>query len=200
MLERLGVGHSGDGSGAGLRWGAVGAIVAAVLVVAWLVFGGRLQGDSETSADAGAEIAEPLFGPAVVDRDQLLTETAGVGHTVFWMGERRDTSLELTVGADQSVQIRYLPAGTDAGAASSHLTVASWPLVDPVSQVKAAAKRDGGMSEKGPDGALHVTNTDTPNNAFLGLPDSTALGEVFAPDPGVAWNMVTSDKVLILQP
>jgi hypothetical protein len=200
MLDKLGVNRLLRGSDNGVRWGAVGAVAAAILVVAWLIFGGVFAGDSQTSADQDAVVAEALYGPAIVDEEQLRAETAGVGHTVYWLGERSGTQMELTVGADQSVQIRYLADGTEAGSTDSTLTAASWPLADALDQAQAAAKRDGGMSQKGPGGALYVTNTDTPNNAFLAQPSSTALGEVFSPKPGAAWQMVTSDKVLVLQP
>lgn len=187
-------------AGSRLRWGAVAAIAAAVLILAWLIVSSVMGSDADTSADAAAELPEPIYGPAIVDEDQLRAETAELGHTVYWLGERDGTDMELTVGDDKSVQIRYLPDGVEAGSEDSYLTAASWPLANAKGQAETAAKRDGGMSQDGPDGTIYVTNTDTPNNAFMAKPSSTALAEVFAPKPGLAWKIVTSEKETVLQP
>lgn len=175
------------------------AIAAAVLLIGWLVLGGRGT-DGQTAAQDAQTDLQPKFGPAVVDVPTLREQTAEVGHTVYWADQIKGRAIELTVGADNSVQIRYVPEGTEPGAAQPYLTVASWPLADVMELARTATKRDGAMSRKAPDGGLYVTNTSSPNNAYLAQPAATALGEVFAPVNGVAWRTLTSDRVLVLQP
>jgi hypothetical protein len=130
----------------------------------------------------------------------LKEQSATTGHTVFWLGAPKDQQLELTIGADNNVQIRYLPKGAEAGSADRYVTAASWPTPDPFGLATGAAQRNGGMSQKAPRGGIYVTNSDTPTNAFAAWPDSTALAEIFSPKSGDAWRLMTSDELQVLQP
>jgi hypothetical protein len=184
-----------------VRWGAVAAVGALVLLLAWVVLGGR-EATTSTTAAGDATVAQPAkFGPQIVSVRVLRSQAAATGHTVYWAGKAKGKDLELTVEADNTFKLRYLPRGASAAStAQRQVAVVSWPLANPLAQARTAAKRKGAMSQDAPGGGIYVTNTDTPNNAYLALPDTSALGEVFSPAPGVAWTTLTSDRVTVLQP
>lgn len=169
------------------------ALAAVVGLGAWLVF----RGDSGTEAISGTTA---VFGPTIVDEATLRTETAGVGHTVYWMPPE-GRSLELTILQDGTVHVGYLPAdAAQADSATSHAIVSSWPMTDPLGRAELSAASEGAMSREEPGGALIVAGSDSPFNAYVAQPNTTALGEVYDPEPGQAWRTVNQGKVSVLQP
>lgn len=159
---------------------------------AWLLFRDTAENDAAPSA--------VTFGPAIVDEATLRAETARVGHTVYWLPPQGRV-MELTIGEEANVQIRYLPPDAvqpDPGTA--HTTVSSWPMADPLAEAQKKAGSQAAMSQDAPSGGLYVTGSDSPYNAFIGEPKATALGEVYDPRPGRAWRDVTEGKVSVLQP
>lgn len=167
-------------------------LVATVGALLWAIFG---RGET-SSQQPGNQV---VFGPAVVSHDEIRSRTADLGHTVFWLGGDDPRLTELTILADGTVHIGYLPAGqTEAG--GDHLIVSSWPTDDPMAQAETASKAEAAMSREGPDGALYVTRTSSANNAYLTFPQASALGEVYDPKAGRAWRIVGRDQVQILDP
>lgn len=171
----------------------VGLGLAAVLGIAvWLL----VRGDSESDAVATAT----PFGPAIVDETTLRAETARVGHTVYWMPPKGQ-AIELTIVQDGTVHVRYLPAGsTTPDPQNSHTTVSSWPMADPLARAQQSAASEAAMSEDAEGGGLYVASSESPYNAYIAAPNTSALGEVYNPKAGQAWRDVTNGKVTPLQP
>lgn len=180
------------------RWKELAAVfvglgLAAVLGLgAWLIFGGGSDSDQTATTTP--------FGPEIVDEATLRAEVADVGHTVYWMPPK-GRSMELTIVEDGTVHVRYLSSGSEqAEPGTTRTTVSSWPMADPLGRAQQSASSEGAMSVEAPGGGLYVAGSDSPYNAFVGEPNTTALGEVYDPKPGQAWRDVTNGKVTVLQP
>lgn len=188
-----------------VRIGAAVAIVAALLLGAWAVFGGKGAGTTASpspSASPSAAATKPnILGPVIADEAAVKAAVAKSGHPVFWAGNRKGTTMELTITGDNVVEIRYLPAGATPGA-GTYLTVASWPDEQAWEQLQQAAERDGGMSVEGKGKAktMYTTNSDTPNNAYAAIEGVPVLGEAFDPEPGSAWELIRTGKIVLVEP
>ncbi len=69
-------------------------------------------------------------GPVAVSEDELVALSDELDHPVYWAGAEPSKTTELTVTADGSVYVRYLPSGAKIGAKAPALTVATYPVAD----------------------------------------------------------------------
>lgn len=178
------------------RISAIVAIIAVCVVVAWLV-SLRMQGsDAATPSATPSAGAVQASGPAIVTAQDVLDAASTVGHAVYWAGEREGTQLELTVGADGSVFVRYLPAGASAGVEAPYLTVATYPDANAYANLTEAAKQPGAASVKYAGGALAVASSETATNVNFGFENAGIQIEVFSPATGEAWSLIESGAVV----
>lgn len=178
-------------------WALAGAGVAVLVVLLALainVLGIGKGGGEATDAAVPTSSPSPLFGPQQVDAAALASQAADLGHPIYWAGKPGDRTLELTVAADNGTLVRYLEpkGGTGPGDA---LTVAMYPVADPYAAAKSAATAEGAMSQT-VDGALIVGNTANPYNGYLAREDLGLLVEVFDPQPGEAWQLLSEGKIV----
>jgi hypothetical protein len=88
------------------------ALRAAVLVLATVV--GAVAWLTERSGeDAGS--GNSAAGARIVRPAELADAAVLNGHPVYWAGPVAGTVLALSEDAEGSVQVRYLPAGSEAG-------------------------------------------------------------------------------------
>jgi hypothetical protein len=164
--------------------GTVLGIAVVVGLVAWLSErdGGHSEGD-------GPEVR-------IVRPDELDDAAALSGHPVYWAGPVPRTELELTEGADGTVQVRYVEAGAEPGEDRENmLTVGSYPLPDPAGALDAFAARRGSVVRRAENGGEIVTSTESPGSAYFSSPDNGLQVEVYDPVPGRALELVLSGRV-----
>jgi hypothetical protein len=161
-------------------------LLAAVAVVAFLVLGNDDNGSSEP---------EPTGGPEGISQQGLTDLAESVDHSVYWAGPRPNTRYELTIADDGNIFIRYLAPDTPVGSEEvASLTVGTYPAAG--ANLQAAAERPGARTGETPDGALVVTNSDSPTSVYVGYPDTDHQVEVYDPDPQTAFSLATSGAIV----
>lgn len=166
--------------------GTVVALAAVVGLVVWLSERG-----GEDGAGAESPSAVRIVGPAGLNDAAALS-----GHPVYWAGPIPGTELGLSEGADGTVQVRYLEAGSEPDAGQENvLTVGSYPLPDPAQALAAFAARPGSTLRHARDGSEVVTSTESPGSAYFASPDGSVQVEVYDPAPKRALGLVLSGRV-----
>jgi hypothetical protein len=161
------------------------ALIAAVAVVAYLV----LNGDDDSSSP------EPTGGPEGISQQGLTDLANSVDHPVYWAGPRPNTRYELTIADDGNIFIRYLAPNTPVGSQEvASLTVGTYPAES--ANLQRAAEKPGAETDQTPDGALVVTNSNSPTSVYIGYPDRDHQVEVYDPDPEVALSLATSGAIV----
>jgi hypothetical protein len=163
------------------------ALAAIVLLV--IVFTGDDGNDNET--------ASAPDGPVIVEQDDLSAEADRLGHPIYWAGEREDKQYELSESSAGRVYVRYLDEDTEAGVRSAQfLTVATYPLEDPVAGLRIAAKQSKKAAlARSKDGALVLIDPASPGSVRLAYPGSDQQIEVYSPDPREAIKLATDGDV-----
>ncbi len=179
--ERIGRGR--------LRLGALVAIGLAVAFLVWLVLSGDDGTDTrEASGGAGA--------PRALSAAELVAAVGAADRPMYWAGPRTGVRYELTLTPTGRAFVRYLPQGVEAGdPRPDFLTVATYPLADPLAAVRRTASRAGMRSERLPGGGLVVSARGGSTSAFFAEQGSNAQVEVYAPTPGEALGLVLGDVV-----
>jgi hypothetical protein len=166
--------------------GTVIAIAVAAGLLAWLSERGA---DDEAGTERSPEVR--IVRPAELGDAAVLS-----GHPVYWAGPISGTELGLREGADGTVQVRYLEAGSEPGEGQENvLTVGSYPLPDPAKALAAFAARRGSTVRHGRDGREVVTSTESPGSAYFSSPDGSVQVEVYDPHPQRALGLVLSGRV-----
>lgn len=171
------------------RWLTILLVILSValiaMVVVWLT-----RDDSSSSSAATGE-------PEAVTAAQLSEFAAEEGQPVYWLGERRDESYELTDSPSGPVYIRYLKGGAEAGdERADFVTVATYPTDNGVAALRKAAREQGGAKlGKTDDGAVLLIDPTSPDNAHLAYPGANLQIEVYSPVPGEALRLAARGDV-----
>jgi hypothetical protein len=173
-----------------VRSALIGGAVAAVVLLVALV---ALLGGGD-DAPAPAAPAPPKYGPTRLDVAAVQDQQQALGRPVYWAGKpSAKQTLEFTLGADGSNTLRYLTGRkADAGGARA---VAMYPLPTAYEAAQDAARRAGAMS-KNTKAGLVVGKTSNAYNGYLAVKGLHYLIEVFDPQPGQAWKLLTEGKIV----
>jgi hypothetical protein len=157
------------------------ALVAAVVV--WLVHGD----------DSSATVGEP----EAATPSQLSEFAAEQSTPVYWLGERRGASYELTDTPSGRIYVRYLTGGAEAGdKRAKFVTVATYPEGDGIAALrKVASEEKGAKLAKTDDGAVLLIDPASPNNAHLAYPGANVQIEIYSPVPGEALRLAARGGV-----
>lgn len=171
------------------RWLTILLVVLSVALIAvvavWIV----RDDDSSSSPTTGEAEAASV--------SELSEFAAAQGKPVYWLGERRNESYELTDSSSGRVYIRYLTAGAEAGdERAAFVTVATYPADNGVAALrKAAREQKGAKLGKTDDGAVLLIDPSSPNNAHLAYPGANLQIEVYSPVPGEALRLAARGDV-----
>jgi hypothetical protein len=166
---------------------ALAALVGAVVVVVLLATGGGDDGAVSLAPDE----------PQVVTSSELSDIAAGVGHPVYWLGEREGTSYEVTETGSGRFYVRYLSGDAKAGdKRAEFLTVGTYPANGGVAALRRAVRNRAGarLAQIG-GGATLLIDPSSPMNAHLAYRGSELQVEVFGPVPGQALRLASSGHV-----
>ncbi len=176
----------------GRRWAWRGGVLTLAILaglVAWV---------SERSDNDGAGTVGPSSEVRIVGARELGDAAILNAHPVYWAGPVSGTELELGESADGTVQVRYLPAGSQAGEErpGGLLTVASYPLPHPRRALAAFAARPRSTVHHGRDGREVITSSESPGSAYFASPDDSVQVEVYDPVPKRALELALSGQVI----
>jgi hypothetical protein len=171
-----------------IRFGAVLAVAVAVAFVAWLLVG---RGGSSFSMAPVTPVA-----PSALSASGLVTLAEQVGHPVYWAGTKPGYAYEYRRNSTDNIFIRYLPAGTAAGAKGRFLSIGTYRLVDAYGAIQRAAKNKGSVTVKLPNDGLAVYNPARPTAYWFAYPGSHYQVGVFAPTAGEARRLVLEGRVV----
>jgi hypothetical protein len=172
------------------RLGAVIAVGLAAAFVAWLVL--RHDRDDPSKAARSATVAE--LKPSLVSLAKLRDLATEDGEPLYWAGERRGRTFEVTRTSGGTTYLRYLKQGVTAGDLEPQLTVVTYSLPNALARLRAGRSgRSTRIQLSG--GGLAVIDPSRPTNVHLAYPGQPVQVEVFAPEPGLARRLVESGGV-----
>jgi hypothetical protein len=172
-----------------LRLGAVIAVGLAAAFVAWLV----LARDSDSTNPARTTTVAELK-PSLVSLDELRDLAGESDAPLYWAGARQGRDYEVTRTNGGTTYLRYLRDGIPAGDPEPQLTVVTYSLPNALARLRAGRP---GRSTRIPldGGGLAVIDPSRPTNVHLAYPGQAVQVEVFAPEPGLARQLVESGAV-----
>jgi hypothetical protein len=147
-----------------------------------LVSGGRL-----------VPLVKPESEAASVGDLKVLATT--LGHPIYWVGARTETTYELTETRGGRVYLRYLPSGTQVATSEPHLTIGTYPQENAFANVKARAAKLQATTITLPGGALAYIDTKRPTSAYLAYPGGRVQVEVYSPDAKQTEGLVTRGAI-----
>jgi hypothetical protein len=168
------------------RWPTILLVILSVALIAAVVLWLTRDDSSSSSSE-----------PEVVTTAQLSEFAADEGKPIYWLGERRNESYELTDSTSGRIYIRYLTGGAEAGdERAGFVTVATYPTNDGVAALRKAAREQKGTTlAKTDDGAVLLIDPTSPDNAHLAYPGANLQIEVYSPVPGQALRLASRGAV-----
>ena len=115
---------------------------------------------------------------------------------IYWIGPRPRVAYELTSAPDGRIFLRYLPAGSKAGAKGTYLAVGTYPFPGAFAATVRAAGQKGFARVKVGDGVAAVYARGRPTNIYLAFRGADYQIEVFDPKPGAARRVVAQRRVV----
>jgi len=179
--------------GPGQRALIVIGIAAVVGIAVWLLTGKDNDSTSSTFAADGSSNAR------VVSEGDLASIPDQMEHPVFWAGKRADTDFEVSNDATGNVHLRYLPAGSSAGAQGNYLDIGSYPFTGAYDATKQLAKQSGVIKVKAAGNAIGFVQKNNPYSVILSYPSHPDLQvEVYNPQKNAALTVVKQGDIVAL--
>lgn len=165
---------------------AVLSLAIAALVI-WLVF---LRSTEESTAQPGG-------GPVASTQADLAALSMRLAQPIYWAGPRPGSDLETTVTANEYVYVRYLTSGAEVGDDSPRfLTVATYPAVDALENLRAYARHGKATITHIPGGGIAVPVPGSPTSVYFASRHSDYQIEVFDPNQGEALDLIKSRTIV----
>lgn len=170
---------------------AIIALAALVALVVWLVVE-SVRDDGSTSGTPTTETS----GPVALSAGGLATLVSAAGETVYWAGERPGVRYELMQSPDRTY-VRYLPAGTAAGAEAGLLTVGTYPLENAYDVTTGTGDQGAELIDIAGGGVAAVSE-EHPSSVYVAFPDVDYQIEIYDPDAAAARKVATSGSVQVV--
>jgi hypothetical protein len=169
-----------------VRLAIIVAVAVAAGLLAWLLF----KGDDNKSSG-------PTRAPAsAASVSELRALPGDVGHDVFWAGEQKGFTYELTKTTQGNVFVRYLPDGVDVNdPRPNFLSVGSYPRKDAFGVLQKVAKNPGSELRKVSGGGIAVVSSQEPNSVYVAYPGKDLEIEIYDPSPRRALRVAVSGQV-----
>ena len=135
-------------------------------------------------------------GAKIVSTAQLEAFARALGHKVYWAGAVGGDVLEARRTTDGRAYVRYLPAGTKAGANVAALTVGTYPVTNAFAVTQGIATRKSSVQVPVTGGGIAFYDAAAPTSVYLAYPGSNVQIEVYDPTPGGAKQLVTSGAIV----
>jgi hypothetical protein len=140
----------------------------------------------------------PKRGNTVVLLSEHGLETLAntLGHPIYWVGPRPRVVYELTSAPDGRIFLRYLPAGSKAGAKGAYLSVGTYPFAGAFAATVRAARRKGLARVKVGAGVAAVYARGRPTNVYVAFRGADYQIELFDAKPGAARRIAAERRVV----
>jgi len=109
-----------------------------------------------------------------------------VGHPVYWIGPRTNTTYEVTQTTDGRIYVRYLPRRTPVGTTKPFLTVGTYPVPDALKATEAKASAGGSVRVPAASGGVAFYASSRPTNVYEAFPGVDYQLEIYDPSRGAA--------------
>jgi hypothetical protein len=119
-----------------------------------------------------------------------------VGHPVYWVGPRPDTTYEVTQAIDGQIYVRYLPLGKPVGTKEPFLTIGTYPLPNALGATRGRAEAAGSVRVPAASGATAFYARGRSTNVYEAFPGVEYQIEVYDPTPRGAARLVSAGKVV----
>ena len=166
------------------------AIGAAVVVVAGII---AFIVASSGGGDGSNNVRRSF--PVAATPASLRALQSSVRHPVFWAGNRRGYTLELTRTLKGYIYIRYLPPGVQLGDDRTYLTVATYPDGHAFATLQKTGRKPDATATRLRGGGLAVTPFQGGTSTFIAYPNSPYLVEVYDPSSARARSLAASGRV-----
>lgn len=133
--------------------------------------------------------------PRAASPAQLRSLATTLGHPIYWIGQKRGYTYELTRTSQGQVYIRYLPPGVQVGATGQYLTVATYPFPGAFDAILRLARHQNTATLKLANRGRAVIDPTNPKSIHFAYPGSNYEIEVFDPSPVRARQIVSSGQV-----
>ncbi len=167
------------------RVGAVVAVAVAAGLVAWFVL----------NDDGGSSNPRTVGDATAMTPAAIATLARSVGHAIYWLGPRRDTTYEVTQAANGKIYVRYLPSGVDVGSSKPYLTVGTYPFPGTYAVIRKQARAKGAVTARLAGGGVAVLDAGYPQSVHIGYPHVNFQVEVYDPTPARAMQLVSSGEL-----
>jgi len=174
-----------------VRAGAVTALAIAAGIVVWLVVG-RDDNSATPAASTPVPTTAVGVGPVAMSQSELASLAKKLKHPVYWAGNKRGFTYEVTETADGKVYVRYLPKGVKVhDPRADFLIVATYPY--PAALV--ALKRAGKKNVRKVGAAYAFVDPTYPKSVHMAYPHADYQIEVFDPSPKTSRAVALSGDV-----
>jgi hypothetical protein len=119
-----------------------------------------------------------------------------LGRPIYWVGPQPRVAYELTSAPDGRIFLRYLPAGSKAGAAGRYLSVGTYPFASAFAATVRATVRKGFARVKMGAGVAAAYTRGRPTNVYVAFRGADYQIEMFDPKPGGARRIVAERRVV----
>ena len=133
--------------------------------------------------------------PSAASPAQLRSLATTLSHPIYWIGQKRGYTYELTRTSQGQVYIRYLPPGVHVRAPGQYLTVATYPFPGAYDAILRLARHQNTTMLKLPNGGRAVIDPTNPKSIHFAYPGSDYEMEVFDPSPARARQIVSSGQI-----
>lgn len=167
------------------------AVVAASLLVVVAMAGAVFLLTRDDDGPAGRSGA-----PRAVSTAELREFASNRQAPVYWIGEARGFTYELTETQGRRVYVRYLPEGSQVGDRRPlHTTVGTYPVPEAYAIALKNARRGGSTRRAAPGGGIAVFSRARPTSVYLAYPGLKYLIEVYDRDPRRARKLALSGRL-----
>lgn len=177
----------------GVRTGAVLAAALAVALLVWLLF---IKGDGGSDAEPAATPATSGKSVALVSEDGLLQALEGVGYPVYWAGPRLGVEYEVLRLPEGRTYVRYLPEGEEVESKRPFLTVGSYQQPEALKSIRKLGGKPGAILVSVPGGGSAYAEGTDATSAYMAFPDVDTQIEVFDPQAGKALRLARSGAIV----
>ena len=133
--------------------------------------------------------------PTSASQGDLRSLARSLGHPIYWVGPRKNSTYELIRASGGKVIIRYLPRGEEVGTQKPYLSVATYPFPGAFRAIQALARQESQVAIRLTDGGLAVFGRTNPKSIHLAYPGSEYQVEVFHPSATRVRSLVSSGRV-----
>jgi hypothetical protein len=134
--------------------------------------------------------------PVLVSEKSLTKVATKAQRPIYWAGALPNQTYELTTTAQGGYLVRYLPPEAAIGVQTPYLTVATYPVKNPLAAIRRLSKAKGAVLLKLAGGGLAVVSPQFAKSIYLAYPGSPYEVEVFDPSLARARRLVTSGQII----